>query len=231
MEVGGCWGGWGVLGRRVGVADGGRGRLDPGPAYVRPLLPGVTVNALDHQGRSQGPLWGVTSSHVRGGETEAPRAVTRPVSDRAQRLSWGRTVEKRGCAWCGVQEGPGLVSAWAPSPGLNGPSCQGLDVAGELASAWLVGNEVRAEQLLAGRGRRQGSTERPAPLFPPGPPRSSAWPPSARNPHHRRPPPRAGPPPTPRTSAGSCNCGRPLHPLACSGPPPRPRTTPAVLER
>ena len=48
----------GVLGRQVGVADGGWGPLDPGPAYVLPLLPGVTLNALDYQGRSQGPLWG-----------------------------------------------------------------------------------------------------------------------------------------------------------------------------
>lgn len=35
-------------------------------------------------------------------------------------------MEKKGCAWCRVQ---GPVSARARSPGLNGPSCQGLHVA------------------------------------------------------------------------------------------------------
>lgn len=65
-------------------------------------------------------------SHVRDGETEAPGAVTEPVSDGAQWLRWGRMMEKKGCAWCRVQ---GPASARARSPGLNGPSCQGLHMA------------------------------------------------------------------------------------------------------
>lgn len=42
--------------------------------------------------------------------------VTRPGSDGAQRLSWGRTVEKKGCARCRVQGGARVLR-------LPGPAC------------------------------------------------------------------------------------------------------------
>ena len=47
-------------------------------------------------------------------------------------------MEKKGCAWRLVQEGPGPVSARARSPGLNGPSCQGLDVAARSSGGLCV---------------------------------------------------------------------------------------------
>lgn len=126
------------------------------------------------------------------------------------------------------------VSGWAGGKRVQGGALCHL--------AWLRGRDCRGQKgspsptaPLGWGGMKRGLwttlgqlTGTAHPTLSPGPPRSSAWPPSARSPTHHQALPPAAPPPTPRTSAGSCSCGRPPSLPACSGLPSRPRTRTAL---